>query len=119
MCIRAGRSPILSPNDDFANFEVLNYLLGDPVGRIDHQHGSYIREALRNGVGMQQARGYNPYKFGIVGGSDSHDTGVPYRQDNFFGAHGLNDGDMRQRMAGHVFAGLDVRLENPAGLSAI
>jgi Protein of unknown function (DUF3604) len=68
---------------------------------------------------MQQARGYNPYKFGIVGGSDSHNTGVPYRQDNFFGGHGLNDGDMRQRMAGHVFAGLDARLENPAGLTAV
>jgi hypothetical protein len=112
-------TPILSPNDDFANFEVLNYLLGDPAGRVDHQHGSFIREALRNGVGMQQARGYNPYKFGIVGGSDSHNTGVPYRQDNFFGGHGLNDGDMRQRMAGHVFAGLDVRQENPAGLTAV
>jgi Protein of unknown function (DUF3604) len=112
-------TPILSPNDDFANFEVLHYLLGDPAGRVVHEHGSYIREALRNGVGMQQARGYNPYKFGIVGGSDSHDTGVPYRQDNFFGAHGLNDGDMRQRMSGHVFAGLDVRRENPAGLTAV
>ena len=112
-------TPILSPNDDFANFEVLNYLLGDPAGRIDHQHGSYIREALRNGLGMQQARGYNPYKFGIVGGSDSHNTGVPYRQDNFFGGHALNDGDMKERMAGHVFAGLDVRLENPAGLTGV
>jgi hypothetical protein len=44
---------------------------------------------------------------------------VPYRQGNFFGAHGLNDGGLKQRMSGHVFAGLDVRLENPAGLSAI
>jgi Protein of unknown function (DUF3604) len=112
-------TPILSPEDDFANFEVLNYLLGDPAGRIDHQHASYIREALRNGVGMQQARGYNPYKFGIVGGSDSHNTGVPYRQDNFYGGHARIDGDMRQRMAGHRFAGLDERLENPAGLTAV
>jgi hypothetical protein len=111
-------TPILSPEDDFANFEVLNYLLGDPAGRIDHQHGSYIREALRNGAGMQQARGYNPYKFGIVGGSDSHNTGVPYRQDNFYGGYARIDGDMRQRMAGHRFAGLDERLENPAGLTA-
>jgi hypothetical protein len=112
-------TPILSPEDDFANFEVLNYLLGDPAGRIDHQHASYIREALRNGVGMQQARGYNPYKFGIVGGSDSHNTGVPYRQDNFYGGYARIDGDMRQRMAGHRFAGLDERLENPAGLTAV
>ena len=44
---------------------------------------------------MQEARGYNPYKIGFVGGSDSHNTGVPYRQNNFFGGHGVNDGDDR------------------------
>ena len=36
---------------------------------------------------MQDTRGYNPYKFGMAGGSDSHNTGSPYRQDNFFGGH--------------------------------
>jgi hypothetical protein len=111
--------PLLSPNDEFANFEVLNYLLGDPKGRAPHVSGSYAREALENGLAMQATRGYNPYKFGFLGGSDSHDTGVPYRQDNFFGAHGLNDGGLKERMGGHIFAGLDVRLENPAGLSGV
>ena len=69
---------MLSPNDDFANFEVLNYLLGDPAGRIDH-HTRQLHPArpCSDSVAMQQARGYNPYKFGIVGGSDSHNTGVP------------------------------------------
>ncbi len=36
---------------------------------------------------MQDVRGYNPYKFGMAGGSDSHNTGSPYRQDNFYGLH--------------------------------
>ncbi|MGE3875228.1 MAG: DUF3604 domain-containing protein [Parvibaculaceae bacterium] len=111
--------PTLSPNDEFANFEIMTYLLGDPAGRFPTIPGSYIRQAYKDGLAMQDARGYNPYKMGVVGGSDSHDTGVPYRQENFFGAHGLNDGDIKQRMAGHVFAGLDVRLENPAGLTGI
>jgi hypothetical protein len=68
---------------------------------------------------MQSTRGYNPYKMGFVGGSDSHNTGVPYRQDNFFGGHGLNDAGIKERMAGHVFAGLDVRFQNPAGLTGL
>ena len=68
---------------------------------------------------MQATKGYNPYKLGFVGGSDSHNTGVPYRQDNFFGGHGLNDGNIKERMSGHVFAGLDVRYENPAGLTGV
>ena len=68
---------------------------------------------------MQDASGFNPYKTGFVGGSDSHNTGVPYRQQNFFGGHAFNDGALKQRMSGHVFAGLDVRLENPADAADI
>ncbi|CAN7184475.1 DUF3604 domain-containing protein [Mesorhizobium sp. LjNodule214] len=111
--------PTLSPNDEFANFEILTYLLGDPAGRFPQVPGSYIRQALKDGLSMNGARGYNPYKTGFVGGSDSHNTGVPYRQDNFYGGHGHADGEMKQRMAGFLFAGLDTRLENPAGLTGI
>ena len=111
--------PALSPSDEFANYEVLSYLLGDPQGRFDHIVGSYARQALKDGLTMQDTKGYNPYKFGIVGGSDSHNTGTPYRQNNFYGGHAHLDGTIETRMAGHVFAGLDTRLENPAGLSGV
>jgi hypothetical protein len=67
--------PSLSPSDEFAGFEVLSYLLGG-VERAPRVHGSYIREAYQNGLAMQDSRGYNPYKFGVVGASDSHDTAV-------------------------------------------
>ncbi len=63
--------------------------------------------------------GYNPYKTGIVGGSDSHNGAAPYRQDNYFGGHAMEDGGLKERMAGHIFAGGDIRLMNPAGLTAI
>jgi hypothetical protein len=111
--------PALSPNDEFSNFEILTYLLGEPQGRFDHIVGSYARQALKDGLTMQDNKGYNPYKFGVVGGSDSHNTGTPYRQDNFYGGHGENDGTPEARMAGHIFAGLDVRYENPAGVSGV
>lgn len=111
--------PVLSPNDEFANYELFNYLLGNPQGRFPQIPGSFVRQGLKDGLTMQSVLGYNPYKSGIVGGSDSHDTGVPYRQTNFFGAHGANDGELKERMSGHVFAGLDVRLESPAGLTGV
>ena len=111
--------PALSPNDEFANFEILTYLLGEPEGRFDHIVGSYARQALKDGLTMQDIKGYNPYKFGIVGGSDSHNTGTPYRQDNFYGGHAHLDGTIELRMAGRIFAGLDTRLENPAGVSGV
>ena len=69
---------------------------------------------------MQDARGYNPYKFGIAGGSDSHNTGSPYRQDNFFGLHADADGSVERRFAGVLIGGtMDVRLENPGGLTGV
>ncbi len=109
--------PLLSPNDEFANFEILTYLLGDPAGRIPHVIGSYARQALKDGLALEDTKGFNPYRFGFGAASDSHDTGVPYRQDNFFGAHGIADATIETRMSGHLFAGLDVRKEGPAGLT--
>src|SRR5271157_4869640 len=113
--------PALSPNDEMANYEITSFLIGLPEdsGRVDHIVGSYARQALKDGITMQDTRGYNPYKFGFVGGSDSHNTGTPYRQDNFYGGHGINDGTIETRMAGHIFSGLDVRLENPAGVTGV
>ena len=111
--------PVLSPNDEFANYELMNYLLGNPDGRTPTIPGSFVRQALKDGLTIRATQGYNPYKLGFVGGSDSHNSGVPYRQNNFFGGHGLNDGNIKERMSGHVFAGLDVRYENPAGLTGV
>jgi hypothetical protein len=69
---------------------------------------------------MQDTRGYNPYKFGMAGGSDSHNTGSPYRQDNFYGLHADADGAVERRFAGVLIGGtMDVRLENPGGLTGV
>jgi hypothetical protein len=111
--------PLLSPNDEFANFEVLNYLLMVTQNRPIQISGSYLRRALENGLAMQDSRNYNPYKVGFVGGSDSHDTGAPYRQKDFFGGHGVNDGGIKERMSGRIFSGLDLLQENPAGLTGV
>ena len=97
-------------------------ILGLPanVGRIDRIAGSYARQAYKDGIAMQDTRGYNPYKFGMAGGSDSHNTGSPYRQDNFYGLHADADGTVERRFAGVLIGGtMDVRLENPGGLTGV
>ncbi len=115
--------PLLSPNDEFASYELFQGgLLGQPAtgGRIDHIQGSFARQAYKDGIAMQDVRGYNPYKFGMAGGSDSHNTGSPYRQDNFYGGHAQIDGTVGRRMAGVLaFGTLDVRYENPGGLTGV
>jgi hypothetical protein len=111
--------PLLSPNDEFAGFEIVSFLLGNPEGRIPHIFGSYVRQALKDGVTMQDSKGFNPYKFGFGAASDSHNTAVPYRQDNYFGAHAMLDGSIEARMSGRLFAGIDPRTIGPAGLTGV
>ena len=114
--------PLLSPNDEFASYELFEVILGLPgdSGRIDRVHGSYGRQALKDGIAMQDQRGYNPYKFGMAGGSDSHNSAMAYRHDNFFGMHADADGTVERRFAGVLIGGtMDVRLENPGGLTGV
>jgi hypothetical protein len=93
--------PALSPNDEFANFEMFTHLLGTGgvVGRIDY---SYIRQALINGVGYQQLLGANPFKYGIVAGADSHDAMSDNEEFNYDGVHGLTDDTPKRRLTGGV-----------------
>jgi hypothetical protein len=114
--------PLLSPNDEYAGYELMTGLLGLPPtsGRIDHITGSFARQALKDGLAMQDVRGFNPYKFGIGAASDSHNTGSPYRQDNFYGGHAQIDGTVERRLAGVMLGNtIDSRLENPAGLTGV
>jgi hypothetical protein len=112
--------PALSPNDEFANFEIMSVLLGNPPGRIPHIVGSYARQALKDGVALEDSKGFNPYKFGFAAASDSHNTAVPYRQDNFFGGHSFTDGTIEARMSGTVVGGMfDARTEGTGGLTGV
>ncbi|HVN37093.1 MAG TPA: DUF3604 domain-containing protein [Myxococcota bacterium] len=112
--------PMLSPSDEFAGFEIMSILLGNPPGRIPHIVGSYARQALKDGLAMQDTKGFNPYKLGFGAGSDSHNTAVPYRQDNFFGGHTFADGTIEARMAGTIVGGMfDARTEGTGGLTGV
>ena len=111
--------PLLSPNDEFAGYEIMSILLGDPVGRIPHIVGSYTRQALKDGIAMGDVKGYNPYKFGFGAAADAHNSAAPYRHSNFFGAHGVADGTIERRMSGYNFSGIDVRTETTAGLTGV
>jgi hypothetical protein len=111
-------TPLLSPNDEFANYEVLVWLLLGQKGE-PKQYGSYIRQAYRDGLALQAARGANPFKFGLVGGADSHNAAAPYRQKNFFGMHGANDATPEQRLSPVKHMNMDNRTISPVGLTAV
>jgi hypothetical protein len=111
-------TPTLSPNDEFADYEVFVWhLLGTKGPTVEY--GSYVRQAYRDGIALEQARGFNPYEMGVVGGSDSHVSVVPYRQKNFFGVHGTVDDTPEKRVSGATVLGLDSLRVSPAGLSCV
>src|SRR3990172_3765447 len=91
-------TPLLSPDDEFANFNVFVWLLLGAQG-TPTDYGSYMRLALRDGIAMQGAYGFNPYKFGFNGASDAHSAVSSYRADDYFGQHATFDDTPEKRLS--------------------
>lgn len=87
--------PFLSPNDEFAGFGVKGWELGNlPLSARktpDMFAGEYVREALKRGLAIEARTGVNPYKFGMIGSTDSHTSLATGDENNFFGKHSGNE----------------------------
>ena len=83
--------PFLSPNDEWADFEIMPYRVATQLR--SRPQGSYAREAWLNGLSMQEADGLNPYRFGVVGASDTHNSGEVFDEDRFVSKVGTLDSD--------------------------
>ena len=80
--------PFLSPNDEFANFERWDYgnFANPPVRKKnDMLQFEYARSALKNGLKLEAQLGVNPFKFGMIGSTDTHIGMSTFDEDNFFG----------------------------------
>jgi hypothetical protein len=81
--------PLLSPNDEFADYGTWdkgNLNLSEPKSDDMLVH-EYARSALALGLQIEQDLGTNPYKFGMIGSTDSHTSLATADDDNFFGKH--------------------------------
>ena len=81
--------PFLSPNDEFADYETwaLGNLDLSEMKTDDMLQYEYARSGLLLGLKLEQKLGINPYKFGMVGATDSHTGLSTAEEDNFFGKH--------------------------------
>jgi Protein of unknown function (DUF3604) len=96
--------PFLSPNDEFAEFErwdVGNLDLSEAKTR-EMLPNEYARSALRLGLLLEQRLGVNPYRFGMIGSTDTHTGLSTADDDNFFGKHA--GAEPSPERASHVFA---------------
>ncbi len=79
--------PYLSPNDEFADFENWDKTNLDysQLKTNDMLQYEYTRSALKNGIKYQNQIGVNPFKFGLIGSTDSHTSLTTADDNNFFG----------------------------------
>jgi hypothetical protein len=80
--------PFLSPNDEFADFErywAKGNLDLTETKKPEMLEFEYARSAYRNGLNLEAELGTNPYKFGLIGSTDSHTGLTAVEEDNFFG----------------------------------
>ncbi len=87
--------PLLSPNDEWADFGISNQRAGASLP--SDPPGSYVRDAYLRGLVMQDERGVNPYRFGLIGSSDTHNAAASYREDSYHGKLGVLDATARLR----------------------
>jgi hypothetical protein len=79
--------PFLSPNDEFADFELWDRanLDGSVAKKKEMLEYEYARAALKNGMKLEHQLGANPYKFGLIGSSDAHTGLAAVEEESFFG----------------------------------
>ena len=89
--------PLLSPDDEWADFEIMDVRVGSRPPTYSKPSGSYVREAYLNGLTLEFTKQGNPYKFGIIGSTDTHVVAASLDESNYWSKVGLLDGDPENR----------------------
>jgi hypothetical protein len=78
--------PMLSPNDEFADFSTWDLASFGPEAKTDDMiPREYAREAFKRGMVYEAELGANPFKFGMIGSTDAHTSLSSTEEDNYFG----------------------------------
>jgi len=105
-------NPKLSPNDEFADFETWDkgsFQAAKEKGMIEKE---YAREALKTGLKYEETLGVNPYKFGMIGSTDSHTALATTTEDNFYGKISAVEPSTKEARYGEMVTGY---LPDPKG----
>jgi hypothetical protein len=118
--------PFLSPEDEFADFETwdVSNISGSAPKKDEMLQYEYARSALKLGLELGAKLGANPYKFGMVGATDTHTGLSTTREENYFGKY-MSTEPSPDRHNGEVIPSNDPALrvktsqESASGLSAV
>ena len=114
--------PALFPNDEFGSFELWDYTLASTATPPEHKRGGYAREALIRGLKLEQEGKGNPFKYGFIGDSDTHNSAAALEEDNYSGKFGFEN-DPKHRLQGppgvSAAGAKQVRQFSSAGVAAV
>ena len=115
-----------SPNDEWADFQIFPLRIATRIK--SDVPGSYVREALLHGLELEEKSGFNPFRFGFIGASDTHVAGGPFEESNYWSKAGAMDGTPQQRGSvpldkplenGEKYADVYYHLWGSAGLAGV
>lgn len=83
--------PLISPEDEFADFERwdLGNLLVTKRTSAEQMQFEYTRAGLKQGLVQAEILGENPFKYGMIGATDSHTSFASTEEDNYLGKYGV------------------------------
>jgi hypothetical protein len=91
--------PVLSPNDEFAAHEIWDYTLSADSLRPTHRKGSYARQALLDGISLEIEGKGNPFQYGFIGDTDTHNSAASHEEFNYTGKFAFEN-DPKHRLHG-------------------
>lgn len=104
--------------DEFADFENADSM-ANFSGRVADKR-NYVRWAIINGLAYQKTLGANPWKYGLIGGTDNHNSGAGDTAENdYVGSHGPADSTPQVRRTGDIDGWIAARDSNPGGLAGV
>jgi hypothetical protein len=81
--------PLMAPNDEFIGYGIAGWDYGNLPLTAALTKGmmptNYVREGLKRGLEHQGTLGANPFKFGVIGSLDAHNSIPSIGADSFFG----------------------------------
>ena len=89
--------PLLSPDDDWADFEIMDGRVGARPPTYSYPAGGYVRDAYLRGLMLDWKGQGNPYKFGLIGSTDTHLGAGAFDESNFWSKVGVVDGSPMSR----------------------
>ena len=111
--------PLLSKNDEWAAFEVKTGHEGEKL--ISNLKGSYVRNAYLRGLNLSEKGFTNPYKFGLIGSSDTHVGGGSDNEEVYFSKIGVLDGtpELRGSIPFNRFYGAILKIARPNSIAEV